>query len=94
MAEIKEVYRATKKTGSIAGAMIVDGVIKRGLPIRVLRDNIVIFEGELDSLRRFKDDVNEVHMGTECGLGVKQFKDLKVGDQIENYEKVLVERKL
>jgi translation initiation factor IF-2 len=94
LAEIKEVYRATKKTGSIGGAMIVDGVIKRGLPIRVLRDNIVIFEGELDSLRRFKDDVNEVHMGTECGLGVKQFKDLKVGDQIENFEKVLVERKL
>jgi translation initiation factor IF-2 len=94
MAEIKEVYRAAKKTGSIGGAMIIDGVIKRGLPIRVLRDNIVIFEGELDSLRRFKDDVTEVHMGTECGLGVKQFKDLKVGDQIENFEKVLVERKL
>ena len=93
LAAVKEVF-SVSKTGSIAGCMVNEGLMRRGLPIRVLRDNIVIFEGELDSLRRFKDEVAEVNMGTECGVGVKHFKDLKTGDMIETFEKVLVKRKL
>jgi len=71
---------------------VVDGVVKRGQPIRVLRDNVVIFEGELESLRRFKDDVNEVHSGQECGIAVKNYNDVKPGDQIEVFERVEVAR--
>ena len=86
LAEVRDVFRAPK-IGAIAGCMVVDGVVKRSSPIRVLRDNVVIFEGELESLRRFKDDVNEVRSGTECGIGVKSYNDVKVGDQIEVFER-------
>ena len=71
-----------------------DGVVRRRCPIRVLRGNVVIFEGELESLRRHKDDVTEVRAGTECGIAVKQYDDVRVGDQIECYERVTVERTL
>ena len=74
--------------------MVTEGVIKRNNPIRVLRDNVVIFEGELDSLRRFKDDVSEVRNGMECGIGVKNYNDVKVGDQIEVFEVVEVKRSI
>jgi translation initiation factor IF-2 len=86
LAEVRDVFRAPK-IGAIAGCMVVDGVVKRSAPIRVLRENVVIFEGELESLRRFKDDVNEVRSGTECGIGVKSYNDVKVGDQIEVFER-------
>ena len=76
--------------GAIAGCMVTEGFVKRNLPIRVLRDNVVIFEGQLDSLRRFKDDVAEVKAGMECGMGVKNYNEIKVGDQIEVFEKVQV----
>ncbi len=91
LAEVRDVFKAPK-IGLIAGCMVVEGVVKRNNPIRVLRDNVVIFEGELESLRRFKDDVNEVKAGLECGIGVKNYNDVKVGDQIEVYEKVQVKR--
>ena len=74
--------------------MVTEGTIKRSAPIRVLRDNVVIYEGELESLRRFKDDVQEVRNGVECGIGVKNYNDVKVGDQIEVFEIVQVEREL
>jgi translation initiation factor IF-2 len=74
--------------------MVIDGFVRRTRPIRVLRDNVVIYEGELESLRRFKDDVNEVRAGTECGIGVKNYNDVKVGDQIECYERTEVARTL
>ncbi|MBF8268498.1 MAG: bacterial translation initiation factor 2 (bIF-2) [Gammaproteobacteria bacterium] len=90
-AEVKEVFRSPK-FGQIAGCIVASGVVKRNNPIRVLRDNVVIHEGELDSLRRFKDDVNEVKSGTECGIGVKNYNDVKVGDQIEVFERVKVAR--
>jgi translation initiation factor IF-2 len=93
LAEVKEVF-ASPKFGNIAGCIVSDGYVKRSNPIRVLRDNVVIFEGELESLRRFKDDVNEVRAGTECGIGVKNYNDVKVGDQIECYERVEVARRL
>ena len=86
LAEVRDVFRAPK-IGAIAGCMVVDGVVKRSSPIRVLRENVVIFEGELESLRRFKDDVNEVRSGTECGIGVKSYNDVQVGDQIEVFER-------
>jgi len=70
--------------------MVIDGLIKRGNPIRVLRNNVVIYTGELESLRRFKDNVNEVRSNMECGIGVKNYNDVKVGDQIEVYETVEV----
>ncbi len=85
LAEVRDVFRSPK-LGSIAGCMVIEGRVKRNNPIRVLRDNIVIYEGELESLRRFKDDVNEVRNGMECGIGVKNYNDVKVGDQIEVYE--------
>jgi translation initiation factor IF-2 len=72
--------------------MVVEGMVKRNKPIRVLRDNVVIYEGELESLRRFKEDVNEVKAGVECGIGVKNYNDVKPGDQIEVFEKVQVDR--
>jgi translation initiation factor IF-2 len=87
IAEVRDVFRAPK-IGAIAGCMVIDGVVRRSAPIRVLRDNVVIYEGELESLRRFKDDVNEVRSGTECGIGVKNYNDVKAGDQIEVFERV------
>jgi translation initiation factor IF-2 len=93
LAQVKEVF-TSPKLGNIAGCLVVDGHVKRSNPIRVLRDNVVIFEGELESLRRFKDDVNEVRAGTECGIGVKNYNDVKDGDQIECYERVEVARTL
>jgi translation initiation factor IF-2 len=91
LAEVKEVF-SSPKLGDIAGCIVTEGYVKRSNPIRVLRDNVVIYEGELESLRRFKDDVNEVRSGTECGIGVKNYNDVKVGDQIECYERVEVAR--
>ncbi len=93
LAEVRDVFRSPK-FGAIAGCMVVEGSIKRNNPIRVLRDNVVIFEGELESLRRFKDDVNEVRNGMECGIGVKNYNDVKVGDQIEVFEVIEVKRTL
>jgi translation initiation factor IF-2 len=93
LAEVREVFRSPK-FGQIAGCLVVEGVVRRNNPIRVLRDNVVIFEGELESLRRFKDDVNEVRAGTECGIGVRNYNDVRAGDQIEVYEKVEVKRAL
>jgi translation initiation factor IF-2 len=93
LAEVKDVFRSSK-LGAIAGCLVVDGVVKRANPIRVLRDNVVIFEGELESLRRFKDDAKEVQAGTECGIGVKQYNDVKPGDQIECFERIEVQRTL
>src|SRR5699024_6189705 len=80
VAEVRDVFRSSK-FGAVAGCMVIEGVLRRSLPIRVLRDEIVVFEGELESLRRFKDDVNEVRSGTECGLAVKSYNDVKVGDK-------------
>jgi translation initiation factor IF-2 len=91
LAEVREVFRSPK-FGSVAGCLVVDGYVKRSNPVRVLRDNVVIFEGELDSLRRFKDDVSEVRAGTECGIGVRNYNDIKAGDQIECYERIEVAR--
>ncbi len=93
MAEVRQVFRHPK-FGLIAGCMVTEGVIKRSAPIRVLRDNVVIFEGELDSLRRFKDDVAEVTNGFECGVGVKNYQDVREGDQIEVFENIEVKRTL
>ena len=90
-AEVKEVF-TSPKLGNIAGCIVSEGHVKRDNPIRVLRDNVVIYEGELESLRRFKDNVNEVRSGTECGIGVKNYNDVKVGDQIECYERIEVAR--
>ena len=87
LAEVRDVFKAPK-IGAIAGCMVVEGVVRRSAPIRVLRDNVVIFEGELESLRRFKDDVNEVRNGTECGIGVRGYNDVKAGDQIEVFERI------
>jgi len=91
LAEVRDVFKSPK-LGAIAGCMVLEGLVKRSNPIRVLRDNVVIYEGELESLRRFKDDVNEVKNGIECGIGVKNYNDVKSGDQIEVYERVKVER--
>ncbi|MGH8321529.1 MAG: EF-Tu/IF-2/RF-3 family GTPase, partial [Gammaproteobacteria bacterium] len=93
LAEVREVFRSSK-LGAIAGCLVVDGQVKRNLPIRVLRNNVVIYEGQLESLRRFKDDVSEVRAGTECGIGVKDYNDVQPGDQIECYERVEVARSL
>jgi translation initiation factor IF-2 len=93
LAEVKEVF-SSPKLGDIAGCIVTEGLVKRHNPIRVLRENVVIYEGELESLRRFKDDVNEVKSGTECGIGVKNYDNVQVGDQIECYERVEVARTL
>jgi translation initiation factor IF-2 len=93
LAEVKDVFRSSK-FGAIAGCLVVEGVVRRHNPIRVLRENVVIFEGELESLRRFKDDVNEVQSGTECGIGVKMYNDIKPGDHIECFERIEVARTL
>jgi translation initiation factor IF-2 len=91
LAEVRNVFHSAK-IGAIAGCLVVDGVVKRSNPIRVLRNHVVIFEGELESLRRFKEDVMEVKAGTECGIGVKNYNDVKIGDQIEVYERTTVAR--
>ena len=93
LAEVRDVFKSPK-IGAIAGCMVTEGVIKRNNPIRVLRDNIVIYEGELESLRRFKDDVQDVKKGIECGIGVKNYNDVKVGDQIEVFEIVEIQREI
>ncbi len=93
LAEVKDVFRSSK-LGAIAGCLVVEGSVKRHNPIRVLRENVVIFEGELESLRRFKDDVKEVQSGTECGIGVKMYNDIKPGDHIECFERIEVARTL
>ena len=92
IAEVRDTFKSPK-FGQVAGCMVLEGTIYRNKKIRVLRDDIVIFEGELESLRRFKDDVNEVRSGTECGIGVKNY-DVKVGDKIEVFDKISVERTL
>ncbi len=93
LAQVRDVFKSPK-IGAIAGCMVTEGVIKRSAPIRVLRENVVIYEGELESLRRFKDDVQEVRNGTECGIGVKNYNDVRVGDQIEVFETVEIKRSL
>ncbi|AWY42720.1 translation initiation factor IF-2 [Pseudomonas putida] len=93
IAEVRDVFRSPK-FGAIAGCMVIEGTVHRNRPIRVLREDIVIFEGELESLRRFKDDASEVRSGMECGIGVKSYNDVKVGDKIEVFEKVQVARSL
>ena len=93
LAEVKDIFRSPKY-GDIAGCIVSEGCVRRSNPIRVLRENVVIYEGELESLRRFKDDVNEVKSGTECGIGVKNYSDVKIGDQIECFEKIEVARTL
>ncbi|WP_312284872.1 translation initiation factor IF-2 [Yokenella regensburgei] len=91
LAEVRDVFKSPK-FGAIAGCMVTEGLIKRHNPIRVLRDNVVIYEGELESLRRFKDDVNEVRNGMECGIGVKNYNDVRVGDMIEVFEIIEIQR--
>lgn len=91
LAEVRDVFRSSK-LGAIAGCLVADGAVVRGQPIRVLRDNVVVYEGELESLRRHKDDVNRVPAGTECGIGVKNYNDIKPGDQVEVYERTEVQR--
>ncbi|MCC6302559.1 MAG: translation initiation factor IF-2 [Gammaproteobacteria bacterium] len=93
LAEVRDVFKSPK-FGAIAGCLVVEGAVRRSNPIRVLRDNVVIYEGELESLRRFKDDVSEVKAGTECGIGVRNYNDVRVGDQIEVYERIEVRRQL
>jgi translation initiation factor IF-2 len=93
LAEVREVFRSPK-FGAIAGCIVVDGYVRRSNPIRVLRDSVVIYEGQLESLRRFKDDVTEVRAGTECGIGVRNYNDVRIGDQIECYERTEIARTL
>ena len=93
LAEVRSVFKSPK-FGAVAGCMVTEGVVKRSNRIRVLRDNVVIYEGELESLRRFKDDVNEVRNGYECGIAVKNYNDVREGDQIEVYETVVIQRTL
>ncbi|HEY8507636.1 MAG TPA: EF-Tu/IF-2/RF-3 family GTPase, partial [Steroidobacteraceae bacterium] len=93
IAQVREVFRSSK-FGVVAGCLVTEGVVRRNNPIRVLRDNVVIFEGQLESLRRFKDDVNEVRAGTECGIGVRNYQDVRVGDQIECFARIEVARTL
>ena len=92
-AEVKDLFKSPK-FGLIAGSMVIEGTIKRTKPIRVIREGIVIFEGQLDSLKRFKDDASEVPMGTECGIGVANYKDVQVGDKIEVFDRIEVKRTL
>jgi hypothetical protein len=93
LAEVRDVFRSSK-FGTVAGCLVIEGYVRRNNPIRVLRDNVVIFEGELESLKRFKDDASEVRAGTECGIGVKGYNDVKVGDNIECFERIEVARQL
>lgn len=89
MAEVRDVFRSSKM-GAVAGCLVMEGAVRRNCPIRVLRNNVVVFEGELESLRRFKDDVNEVRAGTECGIAVRNYNDVQPGDQIEVYQRIEV----
>ena len=91
IAEVRDVFRS-KRYGNIAGCQVSEGTVRRSSPIRVLRDSVVIYEGDLESLRRFQDDASEVRAGTDCGIGVRNYNDVKVGDQIEVYERVQIER--
>jgi translation initiation factor IF-2 len=93
LAQVRDVFRSSK-FGAVAGCMVIEGVVKRNKPIRVLRDNVVVFEGELESLRRFKDVVEDVRNGMECGIAVKAYNDVKVGDQIECFDRIEVQRTL
>jgi translation initiation factor IF-2 len=93
IAQVREVFRSSK-FGVVAGCLVTEGLVRRNNPIRVLRDNVVIFEGALESLRRFKDEANEVRAGTECGIGVKNYQDVRVNDQIECFARVEVARTL
>ena len=93
VAEVRDVFRSPK-FGAVAGCMVVEGTVYRNDRIRVLRDNVVIFEGELESLRRFKDDMSEVRNGMECGIAVKSYNDVKPGDKIEVYKTIEVKRTL
>ena len=93
VAQVRDVFRSSK-FGQIAGCMVIEGTVKRNKPIRVLRENVVIFQGELESLRRFKEPVEEVRNGMECGIGVKQYNDVRAGDQIECFERIEVARTL
>ncbi len=93
IAEVRDVFRSSK-FGAVAGCMVVEGVVKKNRPIRVLRDSVVVFEGELESLRRFKENVDEVRENTECGIGVKAYNDVQPGDQIECFERIEVQRTL
>ena len=91
LAQVKDIFKSSR-FGAVAGCQVIEGVVKKGNPIRVLRDNVVIYEGALESLRRYRDDVEEVRAGTECGIAVKNYNDVKAGDQIEVYERVEVTR--
>ena len=93
MVEIRQVFRISK-VGSVAGCYVLEGLVKRGSAVRLLRDNVVIHEGELDTLKRFKDDVKEVKSGFECGLSLKNYTDIKEGDQLEVFEVVEIARSL
>jgi translation initiation factor IF-2 len=90
---VREVYRISK-VGTVAGCYVLEGVVRRGAKVRVLRDNVVVHDGELDSLKRFKDDVREVKAGFECGLSIKNYNDIQQKDQLEVYEIVEVTRTL
>lgn len=92
-AEVRDVFRAPK-IGAIAGCYVTEGVVRRNEKVRVLRDNVVIFEGQIDSLRRFKEDMNEVKAGLECGVGIKNYNDVKEGDQLEIFKTFEVRAKL
>jgi translation initiation factor IF-2 len=93
LAEIRQVFRISK-VGAVAGCYVLEGLVRRNAQVRVLRDNVVIHEGELDTLKRFKDDVKEVKAGFECGLSLRNFNDIKEGDQLEVFEVVEVARSL
>jgi translation initiation factor IF-2 len=93
VAEVRDVFRSSK-FGAVAGCMVIEGTVRRNKPIRVLRDDVVIFEGELESLRHFKENVEEVRNGSECGIAVKQYNDVKPGDRIECFERIEVARTL
>jgi translation initiation factor IF-2 len=93
LAEVKDVFKSSAM-GAVAGCQVIEGSVVKGNPIRVLRDNVVIYEGELESLRRHKDDVKEVKLGTECGIAVKNYNDVKPGDNIEVFTRIEVARKI
>jgi translation initiation factor IF-2 len=93
IAEVRDVFRSSK-FGAVAGSLVIEGTVKKSKPIRVLRNSVVVFEGELESLRRFKDNVEEVKSGTECGIAVKAYNDVQPGDQIECFERIEVQRTL
>jgi len=91
--EVRQVFRISR-VGAVAGCYVLEGVVKRGASVRLLRDNVVVWSGELDSLKRFKDDVREVKEGYECGLSLKNYNDIQEGDRLEIYEIVEVSRSL